>query len=514
MFSDEPSSPAPLPVSITVDSGPSINTQSTAVLFAFDNRSIPASHNLRLQMKKPEKVPHNPVIARGHPGDPDALRAGGVAVLQEEDRWRMWYQAWDESGSRVAYAESSDGIHWTKPNLGLVEFRGDRNNNLVDIEPGVDVRSILYDETAPEHRRYVMLAVDRSWWKGWKTDVPSMTRIETSPDGFHWSPLQEEPGIIFPQNKAISLYQFNGYYHLGGYQVSPLIFHPGQPESLGRDFIAPRTFSIWKSPKLDQWPRERTVAFYKPIRSSSSPYRKGWDREEVHVGAMVTPYPNVCLGLYGQWHHPINDGPPEYHAPRASVDLGFLLSNDGLHFREPAPGFTFLPRDQEKAWDRDFPEDTPERNLLLFQGPMLNAGDRTHIYYSATTPGGNVAGVNMNSGLALLPRDRFGALIPITESQPASFLTCPLEVMGEVRLAANATLPEGASLRFTLMDENGLQEMAEYTDGSSGEANGELKRPVRWKQKIDLPPERKFRIRVEFLGEGIELYALYLQPAN
>ena len=36
-----------------------------------------------------------------------------------------------------------------------------------------------------------------------------------------------------------------------------------------------------------------------PMQSSSS-HRKGWDREEVHLGASVTIFGNVCLGVYGQ----------------------------------------------------------------------------------------------------------------------------------------------------------------------------------------------------------------------
>ena len=46
--------------------------------------------------------------------------------------WRMYYLAWkmlsENDGIRVAYAESPDGIHWTKPNLGICEYKGSRDN--------------------------------------------------------------------------------------------------------------------------------------------------------------------------------------------------------------------------------------------------------------------------------------------------------------------------------------------------------------------------------------------------
>ena len=145
--------------------------------------------------------------------------------------------------------------------------------------------------------------------------------------------------------------------------------------------------AVWRSPTVDSWPLEMCVGFFKPMQSSS-PFRAGWDREENHLGAYVVPYPNVCLAVTGQWHHPITDAPPEhpdYLAAQVSADLGFAYSEDGVHFKEPAPGFTFVPRDQEMGWDRDFRGNTTNDHLIMIQGPMVNAGEETFIYYTAFT---------------------------------------------------------------------------------------------------------------------------------
>ena len=49
--------------------------------------------------------------------------------------WRMYYLAWKmldgNDGVRVCYAESKDGIHYEKPNLNLVEYKGNKNNNIL-----------------------------------------------------------------------------------------------------------------------------------------------------------------------------------------------------------------------------------------------------------------------------------------------------------------------------------------------------------------------------------------------
>jgi hypothetical protein len=35
------------------------------------------------------------------------------------------------SNPRICYATSSDGISWTKPSLGIVDYGGNTNNNIV-----------------------------------------------------------------------------------------------------------------------------------------------------------------------------------------------------------------------------------------------------------------------------------------------------------------------------------------------------------------------------------------------
>lgn len=64
--------------------------------------------------------------------------SGYPAILAEEDRFRLYYKAWnipqDGDTSRpvyIGYAESPDGIHWEKPSLGRHTFDGNQNNNIL-----------------------------------------------------------------------------------------------------------------------------------------------------------------------------------------------------------------------------------------------------------------------------------------------------------------------------------------------------------------------------------------------
>lgn len=88
----------------------------------------------------------------------------------------------------VAWAESTDGLHWARPDLGLVEFQGSRQNNLL---PGKNFRAILDPHASDPEQRYKGIALC------WPGDFPA-ARIEdqregrcfysaTSPDAIHWS---------------------------------------------------------------------------------------------------------------------------------------------------------------------------------------------------------------------------------------------------------------------------------------------------------------------------------------
>lgn len=229
------------------------------------------------------------------------------------------------------------------------------------------------------------------------------------------------------------------------------------------------------------------------------------------MGAYVTPYPNVCLGVCGQWHHPIAGTPdrPDYRGEEVAVDLGFILSNDGVHFREPAPGFTFIGRDQELSWDRDWRDNTTRDRMLLEQGPLLNIGDQTVLYYTAFTPHGNLMGSMSNIGMATLPRERFGSLAPVDGAAYGQAVTGTIQAGSAARLFANVEIPAGGRVEAALTDPDGLAELPGYElDASRALTASGLDQRLSWRDRPTLPAGA-FRIRIRLSG-GSRLYALYV----
>lgn len=109
---------------------------STEPQFVFDNYVIDNTwairqgrESLRRVFHQPQKFEANPILADD----------GGYVCVHRDERtskFQMWYQAsviLPERGSdyAIAYAESADGQVWTRPKLGLFEWQGSRDNNIV-----------------------------------------------------------------------------------------------------------------------------------------------------------------------------------------------------------------------------------------------------------------------------------------------------------------------------------------------------------------------------------------------
>ena len=86
------------------------------------------------------------------PENPWETKISSYNTVEEDSGiYRMWYHTSDPLFSPTktgdvteslkykmmhAYAESTDGITWNKPTIGLIDYQGSRNNNLVFDGPG------------------------------------------------------------------------------------------------------------------------------------------------------------------------------------------------------------------------------------------------------------------------------------------------------------------------------------------------------------------------------------------
>jgi hypothetical protein len=120
---------------------------------------------------------------------------GYVTIIKDGDVYRLYYRglpvdnADGSDAECTCYAESKDGVTFTKPKLGLFEMNGSRDNNVIlhgmppfshNFAPFRDTRP----GTPPEERFKALAGLD-------KTGLAAFV----SADGIHWKKLREAPVI-------------------------------------------------------------------------------------------------------------------------------------------------------------------------------------------------------------------------------------------------------------------------------------------------------------------------------
>jgi hypothetical protein len=498
------------------------------VLFSFDTESLPWHENLKLTLEHPRKFPGNPVLK---PGAFDSIDGYGAllygTVLHIDGKFRMWYIAWpqpdssfpfDTDGYRpIAYAESTDGKHWVKPNLGLVEFRGNKSNNIVSIEPAIepyarpdDFVAVLYDVDDPDaSRRYKMAYIVED-----KPRVIHSTATAVSPDGIHWKLVNKEP-FTRGHFENTSLIRYNGLYYLAGQAIPPWSGEQFDGSPAGR------TMRVFFSADFQHWSAARAEGFSRP-NYVTKPEGHG---EEAHMGAGLWNRGNVILGIYGRWHGGSIVGKTS-HLDGLTMDLGLLISNDAIHYREPIPDFTLMSAGGYGDWDQ---------YSLLQANAFCNTETETYIWYTnwdASQPWPlpalptRVANPTPNSvGLATLPRDRFGYVQKEILALPTRGTKAPLlPRYGEI--LSRSILLERPARVFVNVDDvsdanrleiNLVNDAEQPLAGYSAEINEcSLKGQVRWKDGKSAPAGQPFRIRVRWPeGQGNpKLYAIYVERGN
>ena len=209
----------------------------------------------------------------------------------------------------------------------------------------------------------------------------------------------------------------------------------------------------------------------------------------------------MLVGLYGLFH-----GATIVSERR--MDLGLLVSNDGIHFREPVPDRVIIPAGPDGTWD--------QRGLLHGQG-FENTGDETFIYYGSwdISGGGGKGAI----GLAAMRRDGLGYL---STYQPggAQFTTTPiLNNRKGASLYLNVDgLGTGSTLTVELTDRLG-KPIPGYSGAEAAVVRTSgLRVRVCWGRKDVLDfVESEYRLRVKFTGPavaGIRFYAAYISGSS
>ena len=374
-----------------------------------DPALIERSSNARIVLGHVEKDPA-PLFAEDKPWEVRVDNVYANVLFDDRDRlYKCWYSPfiqfrdrWDgkrwvktDGISRemaICYAQSRDGLHWEKPELGLVEFEGSRRNNMIWRGPHGSGIFLDRHETDPDRRFKIFYSQPDSIGTHRENEIGMS--VAFSRDGLHWS----KP-ISCASIQARGDTHNNAFWNApsGKYVAYTRLF---LPDAQGR---AQRTVGRTESPDFVHW-------------TKAEPVLQGAPEHQTYA-MPVMPYHHGYLGLV-----------MIFHTVENTVDCELAWSGDTVRWQRVAPGSALIPRGPEGAHDHGC--------IFAAAYPVVRP-DGTILYY-----GGNDRGHNgPRKGYfcrARMRNDGFAGLAPDRAGDAATLLTKPVTVTGrKLRITAD-----------------------------------------------------------------------------
>ena len=255
--------------------------------------------DVRQQLQLPE--PKEVVLTTDAPWEGNTCAY--YTIFRDGDLFRMYYRGshWDTAKKKAThrevtcYAESRDGVNWVKPNLGLFEFNGSKDNNIVLDGLGTHCFVAFKDENPNARPEARYRGVSRGWPLG-KTGL----YIYESPDGIRWKMTQSEPVITQGEFDSQNLAFWDA--RIGKYREYHRIFVNGI-----------RAIMTATSDDFVQWSKPELLR-----------YQEGIPNQHLYTNAIL-PYaraPHLYLGFPTRYLP--NDG--------QRVEPTLMVSRDGANF--------------------------------------------------------------------------------------------------------------------------------------------------------------------------------------
>lgn len=441
-----------------------------------DDAAIAEKANVSRVYHAFEKFPANPVLRPEKPWEGSTAYVYGT-VLPAEDGpgYRMWYHSWAGGAYHNLYATSPDGLHWIKPELGLVGYEGSTRNNILFRRTKEDHNpQLIYTPWEPNpERRYKLMNWD--YGRTPPSNTVSGYYGACSPDGIHWTDVPGNPVLPDPTGDVGN---FTWDAHGARYIGYPKLFtevRGFRRRCVG--FAQTRDFESWPAPALVLTPDE-----YDDRWVTTSPEHTDF------YGLCAFPYESIYIGFL--WIFRItaagDDGP---------IFVELVSSPDGVQWtRQDAPRPPILALGPPGAWDSGM--------LFTTNHPLVEDGV-IKLYYGGFDATHADDGAKGAIGLATLRKDGFASLDAGEEE--GHITTMPFHNSGGP-LAVNYAARGGGSLAVEVLDEQGAV-IPGYGRADCLPLQGDsINQTVQWQTSATLPqtPER---IRLRFILRQASLYS-------
>ena len=499
----------------------------------WDDYRIHSMKHVKLKLNPAVKAPNNPVIRADRPWEmpsvPEGvgmdLHYGTVFYDPFQQQFRMWYLVTtlvttpkqDSINPVWCYATSKDGYHWEKPSLGLVEFEGSTDNNILKDENWPKIKGGIFVD---QHEKDPAKRYKAMSQKTVQATVPGESEVmETfvwnlysSPDAFNWTPHPDNP-VIKPDG-------------------SPLLNPQGNPPHKGmwRAYLWGPTASMGWDPIRGVYAmhvencRHRACTLGKRlIGRSESPDLVHWtqpstiivpdDQDPPHLefySMWTSTYEGFYIGML--WNYRPGPPPP---APRRREERlyiwpQFVSSRDGIHydrrFREPV-----IPLSAEPEWD----------SVTIYTHQPIFHDGKFFIYYN----GGNFRGRHAENvsgpgamaamGLATVPLDGFVSLD--TEAGYEGYgevVTSSFTFSGN-RLQINmgpASSGKPCDVKVEILNPDHFRLLGYTFDDADSLTQAGVANVVTWKGKSEVSELAGQSIKLKFYLKNAKLFSFQFVP--
>ena len=497
--------------------GPVRLTPGRKELF-LDGHVVARLVNVRRQMHAPKK--YGPVIRTDRPWEGGAIQVRtGPFWNPGEKQWMLWYLG--------GYATSRDGIEWEKPMLGLRDYKGSKQNNLMlpltryefkdpltgreilrQHGDGITINHVIYDAAEPNPaRRY-----KGAGHKGPLCCVPGGRGAgfypAISPDGRTWQ-LLETAFVPTADESHFNLDEERGFYfatvkHNGPYGRSVYL-------SVSKDFdhwTDPRDCLIFHADKRDQELGAERVQLHlrDPNLRKPAINRPGQYVTDIY-NLPVFRYEGLYIGLPTVFNHSGNS----------------RVNSDGFSMVELAVSRNLMEWERIGNRDKFIPlsELDDERNydtaqLLAANRPIVKDGE-IWFYYTGLKwrhHPGEVKSEDFvappDRGAICLAKLRLDGFVSLDAgSTPGTFVTKPVILSGQ-SLRVNVNAAGGGEIRAEILDGRTDRVLKGYSIAESVPVEGDhLDAELKWKSGAKLAALEGRTVQLRFSMRKASLYAFW-----
>ncbi|MGX5819312.1 hypothetical protein ACWKWU_14000 [Chitinophaga lutea] len=433
------------------------------------------------------------------------------SVFRDGDKYRMYYAAVhyivtpgkvidDSHEFYLCYAESDDGIHWRKPALGLHEFRGSKDNNIIlkcGVTGGVNIdassSAMFLDENpdAAPDAKYKAIIRDYTAMGG----VVRGAHAFRSPDGIHWTPMSKTPVLSKGDFDSMNLAfwdarrkEYRAYWR-----------------SKNADHV--RLISTARSKDFVHW------TDVKELRYVDSPL------EELYQNCVKAYYraPQLIIGfptryIERPWSASMRALPePEHRKMRSSAVERFgtaitegllMVSRDGETFKRWNEAFLRPGIEREGTWD--YGQQFIGWHIVETKSALPGAPDDMSLYATESCWTGDS---NALRRYTLRPDGFHSIYAPMSGG---TLLTQPMVFDGQ-SLRLNFSSSAAGELRVAMLDAAG-NPLPGFSEADCEPVYGDaLDRPVTWRSGTDVAALAGKTVRLRFHLKDADLFAFNFQ---